>query len=398
MLFKRSDKEEWYTKIPVRGGGWKARSTGTTNKPAAKRIEEAVGLLHPKEGHGLEELLEAVHDGRISLLELGRDPRLAALKRVQRELIQEDLNDRIKPWHALVERDYTKDTADHYLVAVRSCFPEGHAFRAKDITRADLQEWVHGLDGRQNTRRKYAAGMSSFCRYLVSLDILESNPIRDVELPPLGGPRDVWLSTEDAERLVLQQEGDYRALSALMAGSGIEVSVALSLRARDVLAKVREVRARGTKTHARDRVIRVADWAWPYFMEAVEGKEKEDLIFGGIPDRWYARDAHSNAVADLVEKGYPQYAGYTMRDHRHTYAVRAIQAGTPVQVISKQLGHSNGVLVLRVYGKYAPDEQERARWEAVAAAMDQAKKEEKKALNGVSRGVRKRATGKNKTR
>lgn len=166
--------------------------------------------------------------------------------------------------------------------------------------------------------------------------------MREVELPPLGPPRDYHLDTAEAEALVKQQEGDYRALAALMAGSGIEVSVALALKVRDVRPGVREVRARGKKTRTHDRVVRVADWAWPYFFEAVAGKGPDEKVFAGIPDRWKARRAHADACAALVARDLTRYEGYTMRDHQHTYAVRAISAGVPIPVVEDQLGHANG--------------------------------------------------------
>lgn len=90
------------------------------------------------------------------------------------------------------------------------------------------------------------------------------------------------------------------------------------------------------------------------------------------------RNIHAEACDALVGRGLARYKGYTMRDHRHTYAVRAIKAGTPVPVVASQLGHANGALVLKVYGKHIPDEADRAHWESIATAMDKAKKEKTK--------------------
>lgn len=56
-----------------------------------------------------------------------------------------------------------------------------------------------------------------------------------------------------------------RALFALLYGTGAEMSVALRLTRADVDPATKEVRAAGTKTHTRDRMARVAEWAWPIF-------------------------------------------------------------------------------------------------------------------------------------
>jgi integrase len=220
------------------------------------------------------------------------------------------------------------------------------------------------------TVRKHGIGMRRFTKYLVKTGVLRTDPMRDVELPAPGKPRVRYLETEEAKQLADAQPSPYQALSALLAGTGIEVSVALALRRRDVDVANREIRAAGTKTHARDRIVRAAEWAWPYIEPLLKGRLPDAGLFDGIPDRWYAQDAHNAALKKLVADGYPVFGGYTMRDQRHTYAVRAIRAGTPAELVARQLGHVNAVLAHRVYGRFAPRQQERDRWERVAAAMD----------------------------
>jgi len=61
---------------------------------------------------------------------------------------------------------------------------------------------------------------------------------------------------------------------------------------------------------------------------------------------------------------------YQLRDQRHSFAVRAARAGTPAELIARQLGHANAILVLQVYGRFMPSAQERDRWERVASAQD----------------------------
>ena len=47
-------------------------------------------------------------------------------------------------------------------------------------------------------------------------------------------------------------------------GAGLEISAIVSLVDADIDAEARQVRGRGTKAWTRDRLARVADWAWPY--------------------------------------------------------------------------------------------------------------------------------------
>lgn len=69
----------------------------------------------------------------------------------------------------------------------------------------------------------------------------------DVVMPAAGKPRIHYLETEEAVKLADAQPEPYRSFSALLAGTGIEVSVALNLRRRDVDVKNREILRRARK-------------------------------------------------------------------------------------------------------------------------------------------------------
>ena len=79
-------------------------------------------------------------------------------------------------------------------------------------------------------------------------------------------------------------------------------------------------------------------------------------------DRWTSLDAHKRECEALG------ILDYTQRDARHSYAVRAIRSGVPAELVARQLGHADAVLVLRVYGRFAPRQEERDKWERVASA------------------------------
>ncbi|HEY8795140.1 MAG TPA: hypothetical protein VIM15_09370 [Gemmatimonadaceae bacterium] len=62
---------------------------------------------------------------------------------------------------------------------------------------------------------------------------------------------------------------------------------------------------------------------------------------------------------------------YQLRDQRHSYAVRAGRGGTPAELISRQVGHANAVLVLKIYGRFMPSQQDRDKWERICDIQDQ---------------------------
>ena len=147
---------------------------------------------------------------------------------------------------------------------MRTLIPEAKPFPRSRFTTDVLESWLAKYRGKPGTRRKAHAAMAQFAKYLVRRRVLSANPMRDIQAPRPVAPRLRWLEVQDLVRLVDAQLAPYRTLSALLAGTGIEVSVGVALRARDVDRRRKEIRAAGTKTHARDRIVRVAEWAWPY--------------------------------------------------------------------------------------------------------------------------------------
>ena len=356
-------------KVPT-STGWVKRSTGTRDPNTARKMTAMLVRLGPTELRAFD-ILDLIRDKALTVpalwdlwVRLKGD--VAAIRAV---LSDADLLTKRNGWLAEVKTHASDDTADHYdhyLDSFVASVGAGTTLPRSRVTVEAVKTWLAGLSLKTGTKRKYHAGLSSFLAYCVSVGALERNPMRDVKAPPAGKARDRHLTTDEAKGLADAQESPYRELSALLAGTGIEVSVALALRVKDVDATHREIRARGTKTHNRDRVCRVADWAWPYVQRAMKGKTTDALLFDTIPHRWAAQEAHDAAC---TARGV---TNYTMRDARHTWAVRMAKAGVPIEQISKQLGHKDAVMALKVYGVYAPSQAERDHWEAVATARDAA--------------------------
>jgi hypothetical protein len=77
---------------------------------------------------------------------------------------------------------------------------------------------------------------------------------------------------------------------------------------------------------------------------------------------------HRSACAKLAIRDYRQ------QDQRHSYAVRAVRSGAPAELVARQLGHANPVMVHKVYGRFAPNQEDRDKWERIASAQDAARK------------------------
>jgi integrase len=362
MVYRQQGRTIWWVAVPTETGGRVKRTTGTTDKHIAKSMERMLLELGPR-GRRAWDLLTPVAQGTLALGELHDAWSRSDLDGLRARLADIDLEPHVAIWASRHVATAARDTVQHYTYTLRTLLPAGRPFFRSQFTADVLDAWLAAYPGRAATRRKAHVAASLFARYLVKARLLVVNPLREITPPPAGAPRLRYLDVADMKRLANFQPEPYDALSALLGGSGIEVSVALTLRRRDVDMQRREIRAAGTKTHARDRIVRVAEWAWPYVEQRCTELRPTDLLFPGI-DRWEAGDAHRAAA---LAAGLDDYQ---MRDQRHSYAVRAARAGTPAELIARQLGHANAVLVLKVYGRFMPSAQERDRWEKIAALQD----------------------------
>ena len=149
-----------------------------------------------------------------------------------------------------------------------------------------------------------------------------------------------------------------RALVALLYGTATEVSVALRLTRADVDPATNEIRAAGTKTHTRDRMARVADWAWPIFWAYAKDHLPTARLWRETLTRFTVSDWHRATVKALELPAYP------LKNARHHWAVRMLRNRAPIHVVQAQLGHSSAKLTLDTYGVFIPGAEDRARAEA----------------------------------
>ena len=356
----------WYVGVPRRAGGWEKRATGTEDKSVAKAMARMIDDLGPS-GRRDWELLEAVLSDRLTVGSLFDAHTRNDLDGLRTRLNDVDLNDFVPAWLDVLRASLAKDTVEHYELYVRSLIQAETRFARSELTFERISRWLSTREVGPGTKRKYHAALSGFCEYLRSRGILTRNPVRDVKAPTPSRPRMQYLaSIQEIRALAEAQTEPFRTLSLLLHATGIEVSVALGLKSRDLDVLRREIRARDTKTKSRDRMAKIAEWAWPDIERHIVFLTPNALLFPGLK-RWTVSDKHREACAVL------EIADYQLRDARHSYAVRAVRAGASFEVVAQQLGHADTTMVVRVYARFRPTDAERSGWERQAAIQDAAR-------------------------
>jgi integrase len=404
MVFRRHGRPTFYLKLPTRTG-WVQRSTDTSDRAVARAMARMLVELGP---HGARawDLLDAVYERRLTLGRLFDAWQMDDLAGLRERMRDVDLTSHVPGWLAWLTDRIRPDTAQHYEAHLRTLMPEGTPFWRSQLTAPAVARWLatrtalaqkrrpssqvsrrRDFSRRREdptprsvsgaTKRKYLAAVQSFSRYLVAIGELASNPLRDVSPPPAAGPRCLFLELPDVLRLVEGTAPPYRAVFALAYGAGLEVSAILSLVDADIDSQARQFRAKGTKAWTRDRLARVADWAWPALQEHLATVLPGERVFRGL-DRWQAGDVHRERLRALGLEGF------RLHDARHHWAVRMARAGAPFELIARQLGHRDVAMVAKVYGRFKPDTEERDRWEHIASDRDA----EKWGGKGAARGAK----------
>lgn len=359
MVWRHKGKAGYYGKLPTRTG-WKDLWLGTSDRDTAESIQRMLDELRHQRKWAL---LEAIGP-RLKVGRLYDAYQQGTLSTLLAEMEDVDLAPKVADWQRAIANTTREQTAAQYLAQVRTLIPEGQPYMRSEATPEALAKWLYSLPVQSPTMRRYFAAAQSFFKYLVRVKIIPASPLRDLQRPADNKARVMWLPTADVLRIVRAAYWPYSSFFALLYGTGIEVSVACQLRRRDVDEKAREIFAPGTKTHCRERTVRIAEWAWPFVDGALRDLLPDARVFPKMT-RSTASWQHRRVCKVLGLEGYQ------LRDSRHTWAVRAAKAGTPAEIIARQLGHVDAAMVHRVYGRFMPSQHDRDRWEQIATLQDQ---------------------------
>lgn len=372
MVYRREGRPSLYFEAKTRHG-WKQLCTHTHDKKLAQRIEHMWGELAGR--HRAWDLLEPV---------LAQPKRIGALydrwtdtrhdvEQMRRLAADKNVEPFVAEWNAVMKTQVGADWTAHALVHVRAFFPAGVERLTSECTPDWLTTTLSAYPGRRNTRRKVHASLSVFFDYLtVTKRLFPANPMALVDRPKQEFTLPVFYDAMTVKRIVTwQPTPERKAVMALVYGAGADVTPAVEVERDDVNAATKEVRIRGTKTAFRDRVVRVSDAMWPTFWAHAK-TVLIGRIFPGM-DRWTVSDWHRQAVGEgvkdthgkVVEKGLKLAKKLPLRKARHHFAVRLLESGASIRVVSEQLGTDERT-VLKHYGPWITSSEDRARAEKMA--------------------------------
>jgi integrase len=406
-VYQRDGRPTWYFQGRIRNGR-KQLSSCTGEKKLATKIGSMWSDLADARAW---ELLDPVLAGQKKMGELWDlyvkcNRNITEMKRQLHDIDLEPLVDEFLRFHAETQNlldDTIAKTRTHlrWLIPADVKAADGTVEHRALLRSLVTEEWLEGklLDykGGAGTKRRVHSDWSVFFHYCFRKKKLFPCNLMDlVDRAPAPKMPPRFYRLPVVQQIVnWQPDARRKALFALSYGAAIEISVILGdpkrkkngtpcptrgLTRGDLDVKNHEIRAAGTKTHTRDRIAKIAEWAWPIVWAHARTVIGDDtLLFPETWSRYTASDWHADTVGtkgiystngEQIKAGLGLTERLPLHCARHHWAVYMLSAGAPVAIVQEQLGHGTAKLTLDTYGKFCGKQYDRAVWEKKATAFE----------------------------
>jgi integrase len=348
----------YYLHIPLQSGGWKLRTTGTGNATVYRGMKAMLVKLRDARRWAL---LAAVVNGRLTLGALYDSHVANTLDALEASLSASRLDSHVLAYRQALASlgrapRYVAGVSTKLASFIAAC-PSG---TTADLTIPVVARWLGSLRTTPGTRRQYLFAVTGFARHLVRSGVLAGYPLTGIEAPKKNAPRMRYVSEADDLRIVQAASPKYRALFAFIKATGCDVSTAFRTLRRDVDLERGVAELRGTKTarrHVQEALIEA--WALPYLRVP---------LTNALPNAplWPPKTGKIGAHGRRFTEGYSVsgaghhhkatckalgIASYTLKDARHSVAVRMARQGYTPFEIAEQLGTSAD-LVASTYARF----------------------------------------------
>ena len=252
--------------------------------------------------------------------------------------------------------------------------------RVNSIRKSEVQAWIGEHKNQASVISRAFGILAGILDLAVEDGALLSNPIRGAKMPHKPEPKKVYYTPEQVWALV-EECSQIPAAVALAATSGPRWGETVGIQPRDLMPEQSRVRLQravkdvggkvivGPLKGHEARVIAVPRFVMKDLVALAEGLPADAFIFtkrsGELWGSLGKHDFFAQAVNRLVARGVlPE--PITFHGLRHVAARLLVNAGANVLAVSRQLGHADASVTLRVYAELFDDGLD-----SVAAKLDE---------------------------
>lgn len=171
-------------------------------------------------------------------------------------------------------------------------------------------------------------------------------------VPRVDIPRQIFLTRPECRTLLQHCRADLANLVRGALYSGCRVSELARLKVGDVGTHIFGLDIAPRKSY-RWRHVYLPDEGMAFFLSLCAERQPDEPVFLMQSRRlWDSNHKHLFRAA-VRDAGLPE--GFVFHGLRHAYASQLVQAGTPLAIVARQLGHANTDTVSRTYGHLSCD-------------------------------------------
>jgi len=219
----------------------------------------------------------------------------------------------------------------------------GGVLALNEITREMIIQFGVSLKGAAplTVRRKYAC-LSSFFGFLQDMGHAKHNPARRLPLPKVSETVPIFLSPEQAQRLIEAANKPWsKTLVVLLLSTGIRRSEAVGITLDDLDLESRQLLVNGKGS--KQRVVPLNDSVVDAIREYLAHRPQTGsrYLFISHEGKPLACRAVNRMLARVIRRAGLEGHGITPHKLRHTFATHLIRNGVDVRTVQELLGHSD---------------------------------------------------------
>ncbi|MBU0655903.1 MAG: tyrosine recombinase XerC [Gammaproteobacteria bacterium] len=259
--------------------------------------------------------------------------------------------------HLFSERRYSPRTVASYETDLQAFLgwlgqqpPSAHV-SPRDVQTWQVRLWIShlhrkGLSGKSLQRK--LSSIRRFYRFLLRENLIEHNPVVDVQSPKHARKLPDTLDAETLDRLLDIAPDDVlavrdRALMELLYSSGLRLSELVGLDVQDVDRRQQQVRVLGKGNKERyvpvGRLALEAVQAWLYQRGAIAAYGETALFVSKRGTRLHPRSVQLRLNHWRLQQGLDQH----VHPHklRHSFASHMLESSGDLRAVQEMLGHAD---------------------------------------------------------